>query len=310
MRLAAALGHNKNPRKYLPDDFWANPTCSIGLEWEFEQSAHLVHELKDASANGRNHYLVMKQDGSLRDNGIEVTTTGDGLFGIDLLDAIRFLEASIRKYEPKYRPVCNYRTAFHVHLDIRDLEVQEVHNLLLIYCLLEKPIFNFVGKDRDSSNFCIPWFRSDSYFGTFKSFCNGEVSSGVVSSIQRMQRYSALNCQSIHRFGTLEFRHMENDLSEISSKQISFINITMRLKQMAVDAFSEGFHGERFFHRLKEMTPKDLISELKFDLPIAGWDYPESLMLASGMVMFKTPQSAFFNDAITLKFVGSHPNWK
>lgn len=315
MRLAAALGHVKNPRKYRASDFWADPACSIGLEWELERASALYAILADQIQKGENPYFQLKQDGSLRDNGLEIVTSGDGLFGEDLLDAIHLLDNTIKAMTKDRRPTCNYRTAFHVHLDVRDLETEEVHNLLLLYCLLERPIFNFVGKDRDQSNFCVPWFRSDSYFQVIKGLSLHslrEPSSTTINSIAKLQRYSALNCQSLSKFGTLEFRHMENDLSEITGKQVALINLTMRLKNLARDFFRKGLYGEALFGRLKAMSGDELLHELRFPLPQTGWDYPESLMLAAGMVQFKVPAafSGYFNDAIFSKFAGNHPNWK
>ena len=311
MKLAAAFNHVKSKRSYAPSEIWVLPTCHIGLEWEFEMGGPLSRQLEALGREGTNHYLSQKEDGSLRDGGVEIVTVGDGMFGKDLADSISLLERAIASLDPAKRPVCNYRTAFHVHLDIRDLETEEVHNLLLLYCLLEKPIFNFVGKGREDSNFCVPWYRSDAYFSTLKGLQDNKApSNNLVSGIGRMQRYSALNCQSIQRFGTLEFRHMENAIDEIQTKQVAFINIIMSMKAAAAGLFAKGLHGEPLFKYFKEMRPTDLFTFTKFNLPTTDWDYQEALMLATGLVQFKLPRGSVFNDAILSKYTGTHPNWK
>lgn len=307
MKLAAAFNHIKSSRKYEKSDVWVLPTCNIGLEWEFEQGGVLKRAVDTAYTTGKNQYLVSKEDGSLRDGGVEIVTTGDGLFGKDLEDAITLMD----EFAKAARPVCNYRTAFHVHLDIRDMEVEEVHNLLLLYCLIEKPLFNFVGKDRENSNFCVPWYRTDAYFSLLRNLQgNKNPGSSLISGIGKIQRYSALNCQSIQRFGTLEFRHMENANEEITHKQIRFINIVMALKKSATSLFRENLHGEALFNWLKKISGNDLLRHLGLDLPTDGWDYPDTLMLATGLVQFKVPKNNFFNDAVLNQLSGVPANWK
>lgn len=311
MKLASAFNHVKSKRTYAPSDVWVLPTCHIGLEWEFENGVFLKNHIEALTARGDNAYLACKEDGSLRDVGVEIVTMGDGLFGADLHSSITMLSNLIKELPHGRAPICNYRTAFHVHLDIRDMETEEVHNLLLLYCLLEKPIFNFVGKSRENSNFCVPWFRSDAYFQLLKGLQGGKPpTTSLIKGIANIQRYSALNCQSIQRFGTLEFRHMENCIDEITTKQVSFINLAMSLKVAASSYFAKGLHGESLFKYFKEIRPAELFDDIRFRLPTTDWDYSETLMLATGLVQFQLPRNAYFNDAGFSKYAGHHPNWK
>jgi hypothetical protein len=252
---------------------------------------------------------------------VEFTTTGDGLFGYDLLDAVYYMkdriDESVKIHGERGRPACNYRTGFHVHLDIRDLEEKEIHNVLLLYCLLEKPIFNFVGKDRWKSNFSVPWFRSDSYFTLLKQIEGvGEMSSvglsGYSVRLKNLQRYSALNCQAIAKLGTLEFRHMENSIDEITTKQVDFIKLCMALKKLAQEQYALGRHGEALFEYLKSLVPHELVNLLGFSLPQEDWDYPEALMLAIPLVNFKQAAvvKAEFADMAFARFMGTHPRFR
>ena len=318
MKLASVYGHVQNTRRLEVWEGWPLPKCNIGLEWEFENGPYIrdvVSRRKD------NRYLQTHDDGSLRDGGVEFTTTGDGLFGYDLLDAIYYMkdriDESLKTHGVRGLPVCNYRTGFHVHLDIRDLEEKEIHNLLLLYCLLEKPIFNFVGKDRWKSNFSVPWFRSDSYFTLLKQIEGvGEMSAvalgGYSARLKGLQRYSALNCQAIAKLGTLEFRHMENAVDEITTKQVDFVKLCMLLKKLAKEQYTLGRHGEALFDYLKGLVPNELIRLLDFPLPQDGWDYPEALMLAIPLVSFKKAQAAKteFSDMAFARFLGTHPRFR
>ncbi len=304
LKLASVYGHVPSTRKFKPWNGWPLPECKIGLEWEFEHGTALRAAISQSKTNS---YFVIHEDGSLRDLGVEIVTNGDGLFGEDLLSALN----EISVYVNKTYPVCNYRTGFHVHLDIRDLEEKELHNLFILYCLLERPIFNFAGADRWKSNFCVPWFRADAQFPVLRQVETATTKNqGAVGfAIKNLQRYSALNCQSIAKFGTLEFRHLENSL-DILGKQADFIRIVMLLKKMAVDKYSQGYHGEALFEYLKRQTPGELLRDFGWKLPTQDWDYPESLMHAVELVNFKQAEPDFFHDAVFERFVGTHPNYK
>ena len=308
MKIASYYGHVPTPRKLRSNNEWPLEKCNIGLEWEFEQGRHLR-----ALIGKGDPYFTIHEDGSLRDAGVEVVTSGDGLWGEDLSLAFSGLWDFITNLDKGGLPVTNYRTGFHVHIDIRDMEEKELHNMLMLYCVLERPIFEFCGRERWKSNFCVPWFRSDAQFDVFKMIeTAGDSNIAVVTdSVRRLQRYAALNCQSIAKFGTLEFRHMQNDLQEIPTKQKEFVKITMLLKKLASKKYHEKVTGAALFAQLKEMSPHDLIRELGYNLPMDNWEYPEALMNSIGLVNFKPSHGgSWFYDAIWDRFTGKHANWK
>ena len=315
MKLASHFGHHNKVRKLAPDKQWPLPKCAIGLEWEFENGIYL----REVMARDKSGYFQIHDDGSLRDQGVEIVTSGDGLWGEDLTLAFSLMEKAIMDTTKQYgaggTPVCNYRTGFHVHLDVRDLEEKELHNLLMLYCVLERPIFNFVGKDRYNSNFCVPWLRSDAQFDVLKDIelIDEKTVGRIGVKIKQLQRYSALNCQSIYKFGTLEFRHMENALEDIGDQraQKAFVRLIMHLKRLAVERAQFGLSGQAMFESLKQQTPGELMRAFGMNLPTQDWDYPEALMHSIGLVNFKLPNTKpFFIDAQFDKFIGKHPNWK
>jgi hypothetical protein len=302
MKIAEKFGHKNSERQFLPDNAWVLPSCRIGLEWEFEQATGLFKVINAA----RTGLLEMKNDGSLRDNGIEVTTTGDGLFGKDLLAAI----STMAELCAIGGPVCNYRTAFHVHVDVRDMEAEELHNMLLLYALVEEPVFRFAGWHRYSSNFCVPWGRADNFLEILQGL--QEPAKLSLSRMRALQRYSALNVQALSKFGTVEFRHMENVVGEITTKQVAFINLAMSLKAAGTYLYREkGLTGAALYEWAKEATGAQLMATVRYPLPTEKWNYPDALMLASQMVYFKpTSKLNEFNDLIFKAFYGRHPNWR
>lgn len=307
MKPAQVFNHYQKTLELKPAPELPLPKCSTGLEWEFEMGPIL----RQALGARDNKYLAVHEDGSLRDNGVEVVTVGDGLWGVDLLAAIDYLNKKIAEVSiVRAPPVCNYRTAFHVHIDVRDMEAAQIHNMLLLYALVEIPIFNFVGNDRYNSNFCVPWGRAESQFNVLKSL-RDDMSTGEADKLRTLQRYSALNCQAIAKYGTVEFRHMQNDISELKTKQIEFIKIAQKLKKQGIYLYEKGLHGKALFSYFKALTPRELLQATELTmLPTNGWDYPEALMQAAGMVDFQLPKLTDFYDKMFAPFVGKHPNFK
>ena len=73
MKFTTVFGHRPATRRNEPWDGWIIPKCRIGLEWEFEEAALLHNEVLTNSSP----LITPQRDGSLRDNGIELVTTGD-----------------------------------------------------------------------------------------------------------------------------------------------------------------------------------------------------------------------------------------
>lgn len=306
MKLAERFGHQAVSFIYKPDPFWVLPECKIGLEWEWEQATVLADVF---NFNKKKFpHLELKQDGSLRDNGWEIVTVNDGQFGKDLSQSIVSMDELLKMCN-RGAPVCNYRTAFHVHLDIRDMEAEEVHNMLFLYSLIEQPLFDWVGNDRKFSNFCVPWFRSDGVLDMFRSMVNPD--NTFLLRIKQMQRYSAANVQSIAKYGSVEFRHMQNSTDELFTKQREFVQFTMQLKKLACDLYKDGIHGLKIYQWAKDSTPKELVNKFNYGMPKdPEWDYVEALMQSSQMFEFKKTKLDTFIDNYFVPFFGKHANWR
>lgn len=302
----------RDPYAYEKDDRWVLPKVRIGLEWEIESATMLVDALRNVSRG--NGLIEVHADGSLRDGGAEFVTTGSGLFGKDLTMAISLMAKSIEEvwkaFDRRYWPVTNYRTGFHVHIDVRDLSPKSLVNIFLIYTLAEIPIFNFIGRHRYDNNFCVPWHRSelDENMAQDISRTEANVSNNLITKIKNMPRYSAMNIASLAKYGTLEFRHMENNLSEISTKQIDFINLVMSIRKYA-EGLSERFADNlQAFHFLKSLTPRQFLEEVspRVNLPTENWDYGESLLLATKLLDFPATMNDFL-DVYFSAFRGTSP---
>ena len=68
--------------------------------------------------------------------------------------------------------VANYtdRCSVHVHVNCTDLELEQVSAISLLYTVFEEILFEFVGHDRDSNIYCVPWNQCRMHLSVAKKF--------------------------------------------------------------------------------------------------------------------------------------------
>lgn len=181
--------------KISTDSFIA-PKTHIGIEVEVENVRRI----------GPNFTIVplwlLKQDGSLRNNGHEFVTPG--VLPVSLAEiALRFL-----KQELNSDVDFSKRTSVHIHLDIRQLTFKQLLGLLFTYVVVENLLFKFVGNNRRNNIFCVPLSETNLIY---------RLSDHPIQSLQAIEdwwhKYSALNLLPISKFGSIEFRHLPGTLS-------------------------------------------------------------------------------------------------
>ena len=169
------------------------------------------------------YYWKGKQDGSLRNHGIEYTS-------IPLrTEQVEYALDHWNKYiKENNNPTFSQRTSLHVHLNVQNMTWDEIENLVLLYVIFERHFFLQTNQDREHSIFCVPLYKVD-------NLCNllpiQEVS-------PRWNKYAALNLSTITgegespRFGTIEFRHLHGTSNP--AEIVPWINNIMRLKKQAM----------------------------------------------------------------------------
>lgn len=145
---------------------------------------------------------IPKEDGSLRNGGRElVTEYGTRVFQAhEALQNVQENFALERKAAATYNEF-NERCSVHIHIDVRNLSMQQLNSVLLTYMLFEHPLFRFAGEDRYDNIFCVPLAQSVA----------GQKGVSFANLLQSAEKYSALNFKTLREFGTLEFRHMEGN---------------------------------------------------------------------------------------------------
>lgn len=247
MKPAELFGHKLTKLKNKSSDHWALPECTIGIELEYEC---LMNKLIDTgiiqtgpreeltlSSNYRylSAHWSFHTDHSLRNYGIEFVSSP--LFGEDLLDAIQLLNEFFDDLgNNDIVPTITSRCGTHIHLDVRDLDKEELLSLVCLYALYEYILFDFWGAERKHSIYCVPLNHTDILVGPLANmhyFKDDFYMRDVFeSSFSEEQRYCALNLASIQKYGSLEFRHGLG--TEDTAKLINWIQIIMCLKKYII----------------------------------------------------------------------------
>ncbi|MBK6571836.1 MAG: amidoligase family protein [Saprospiraceae bacterium] len=162
-------------------------------------------------------YWTITTDNSLRDYGYEFITPP--------LRADQF-EGALKQLNYSLPNNCRFtpRTSVHVHMNVRDLNIEQINSLILIYTVIEGVLFNWVGTRKDNV-FCIPIIDTD-YVQNYITFVNDPR-----DMVESWNKYTAFNMQPVCTKGTVEFRHMYGTANV--NILLKWINILSKLKQFA-----------------------------------------------------------------------------
>jgi hypothetical protein len=119
-------------------------------------------------------------------------------------------------------------------LDVRDLETSQLIGLIILYTILEPLIFKWIGQDRENSIFCIPYYKADESLAQAVELVRSVIadeankSKLTFASSKKFARYAALNLNALHKYGSVEFRHMRT--THDFDRVVDWINIIQSLK--------------------------------------------------------------------------------
>jgi hypothetical protein len=230
------LGSNKcTPSKELPIH------CLVGVE----------HELEGAS--GRHYDASFDDwkavsDGSLRGGGIEYVLK-EPLAGEELVNSLKILDEYVGKQTNIHK---NDRTSTHVHIDARDMTVDQLILFIVLYMVYEQAIFSLCDASRIENNFCIPVRKNGGVIRRLKSLVNNKDNASILHDLaDNHYRYASMNLASLQRFGSIEFRMRETLTS--AEPLLEWINIFLSMKKFAVAQSGDGI--ETFFERFVSAGP-------------------------------------------------------
>ena len=214
-----------NQKKYqiLPDYKCANPDLLVGIECEIENWP-TTEEYK--------HFgFTFETDGSLRNNGYEAITAPTYSKHVPYILSTLFARYKITQ-ENNYSQRCST----HVHVNCQNLTVAQVKMLCLLYQVLERPLFGFIGHDRQDNIFCVPWSQCNMSHDFATKFMKDPA-----HTARYWQKYTALNILPLRDRGTVEFRHLEGtcDIKRIND----WLNIIGSMVKYACNYSYEDFRN-------------------------------------------------------------------
>jgi hypothetical protein len=162
-------------------------SVNIGLEVEVENVLKIDPQLSLC-------FWTVHEDGSLRNRGREFKTYPMPL---------QYSEAALRQLFASLNEDVDFskRTSIHVHMDMRQLSMSQVMGVLYTYAAIENLLFKFAGANRRNSIFCVPLVETDLLFNH-----SGKPVETFLQTLNKWQKYTALNLKPLATFGTMEFR--------------------------------------------------------------------------------------------------------
>ena len=226
-------------------------TDFFGIEIEIEgMGANITHvhvnqrlenlrASKDTIAVSLASLVYAKQDGSLRNNGVEFVT-----HPIHLSSLERILQFVYNFYLRTYHKSADFteRCGIHGHFDVSRLNIDQIKMFLILYAIYENEFFRLAGPERACSNFCVP-IRSQSPWTWFPS--NSEHYNDFHAMRPRADhaKYSAFNITRMADLGTVEFRHLPGtwNISTITE----FFGLIQQMKEFAIrQQYHSAFYKE------------------------------------------------------------------
>lgn len=216
----------------VPEDYKSGikpvlPKKAIGIEVEVENVRRAAFD---------QNMWGTKEDGSLRNNGIEFVSCP--LAGKQIEIAVRHL-FSVLPIGADF----SERTSIHVHLNMRDSLVKDLLNLLLLYISFEKCLYRFAGEYRYRNIFCVPLQETQLPIILSNFIANGD----LLSLIKQWQKYSGLNLLPLIPFGTVEFRQMHGHRDP--DLLLNWINIIFRMFK-----YSKKYSFDELFNYIRTLN--------------------------------------------------------
>jgi hypothetical protein len=172
------------------------------VEIEIESEGVCINTARSILDNTPQNKWRVVSEGSLRNNGFE-------LVSLRPLPK-EVLKLSLAQAYPMLDDIVDtFRAAIHVHVNMQWATRLQYARTLIAYWLLEPTIYEFVGDGRDESVFCVPWSKGSAHIHNIMKAFHTSNGPAWNRAIAHSPKYSGLNMKATHRYGSLEFRHLQ-----------------------------------------------------------------------------------------------------
>lgn len=242
------------------------PPGNIGIELELEG-----REEWPSVAGWRK-----EADGSLRD-GIEYVFDGPK-GGALALRNIKNMASMLKEY-----PVDNsFRCSTHIHLDVRDMDFEQLKRLVIAYSMMEGVMFQHCAVERRYSNFCTPFFLNTWLPRLFAGYLADERDTHRLHNLGAWPKYSALNLKPVTQYGSVEFRGSHALTTE--AELLGLAQRMLHLKRVALGANGTALEFTEQLRnlRLEEIFPTGLAQGFLADEKMLDQGYSTAIGIATG----------------------------
>lgn len=202
----------------------------VGMEVEVENVSQSAPNDVDPLFN---LMWQVKEDGSLRNNGLEFVSFPLKGHCIPIaINKLHWLLTTFNKVD------FSARTSVHFHINVRDLTVEQLFKVLLLYMVFEQNLYHYVftatNVGRADNIFCVPIQQcivGTAASGIISRFERGQQREALGSLLQHWKKYTGLNFLPVSSLGTIEFRQMSGTIRP--TVLMEWVNILLCLKQFA-----------------------------------------------------------------------------
>lgn len=278
--IGALVGKPKKKQSNLANNLLVDSSTLLGVEIEVEGV-----EDRDAIPTAVRTFWNAETDNSLREGGVELVFSepfvGNGV--VEALDNFCAWAKNSAKVSS--------RTGLHVHMDVRDMTINEFKLLCTTYAICEAVLYKFVGDKRETNLFCLPWYSSDTELDKLTKALNNHDS--AIMHIENIERYSGLNLAALRKFGSIEFRQLKTTFD--FDRILLWVNMILSLRKFATSGITSYDGVISLFY---DLGPKNFL-DLVFKKDIAQvlyyprWDvdvYEKGLIIAQEFVEKTTPK--------------------
>ncbi|MDX9756438.1 MAG: amidoligase family protein [Sulfurimonas sp.] len=252
-----------------------------------------------------------KEDGSLRNNGVEFITSPAKAKATPFL--LTSLKSALEEAGniPSYSP----RTSIHIHLNVLDFTVEQLKSFVLLYLCFESVLFKYVGGNRKDSIFCIPLSHAG-YVGNLKRFFSlSEERDRLYNTSDKWHKYTSLNLKPMCSFGTIEFRHMPgtDDIDKlidwitliIKVKEFSLVNTKEEVYKMCKDLNTSSQYEvftSNVFGEARKLLTSNLQKEMENDITHIKECFEEAENTEIDFSLFETSSLFKVNEFVAIDF--------
>jgi hypothetical protein len=222
---------------YKPSFTFSCTDTHVGIEVEVEGilTRDRVGAIRDDSKTIVGYLWSNTEDGSLRNNGrefVSIPVVGDGI-----VYAVDKLETYLNKNKSCVGHEFSERTSVHIHVNARDMTLEQLANFILLYTAVEPVLYNFCGGNRHKNIFCVPLNQTSedlSLYSFYNKVKAQDRASSILDSLRHWKKYCGFNVRPLFSYGTIEFRHMVGTMN--TEKLLIWIDMILKLKKYAMNS--------------------------------------------------------------------------